>query len=565
MDHADSLHPGYLLLALAALIGSARLLGELARRFQQPAVLGELTAGVLLGPTVLGQVLPQWHATLFPTEGPNATVLTGIGTLAIVLFLLAAGMEVDLSIVWRQGQAALKVGVLGTVIPFAVGFAVAAFVPAALGIDTESNSTAFTLFFATAMAISALPVIAKTLMDLDLYRTDLGMIVVSAAILNDLIGWTIFAIVIGMLSPTSSGAGIALTVVLTLVFAIIMLTVGRWMVHRLLPFVQAYTHYPGGVLGLAVTLGLAGAAITEFIGIHAIFGAFLVGVALGDSSHLSERTRTLVDQFASFVFAPLFFASIGLRVNFIQHFDALLVLNVLLIAVVGKVLGAVWGARWAGLPTRTRWAIGFAMNARGAMEIILGTLALQAGIIQPPLFVALVVMAILTSSAAGPMIRRVLQRQRPHHLLSSLSSKLFLHRMQAETRRAAIRELADLAARHSSVDVNLIERLAWEREQTAATGIGCGVALPHARLDGIDKPIVIVGISEAGIAFDAPDGLAAQVVFLIVAPRSDPASMLELSAEISRLFRDGRCLEQLLRAKGYTEFLAALKTVRAAS
>jgi Kef-type K+ transport system membrane component KefB len=554
-------HLGIMFLSLALLIGVARVLGELARRFHQPAILGELLAGVLLGPTLLGWLAPQVQAFLFPSEGPNAVVLESIGSLAIVLFLLVAGMEVDLSIVWQQGRAALKVGTLGTVIPFAIGLLGAAIMPGALGRQVDADPTNFALFLATAMAISALPVIAKTLMDLDLYRTDLGMVVVSAAIFNDLIGWTIFALILGLMDTHGSTLGIAMTLGLTLLFAAATLTVGRWAMHRTIPYLQAYTHYPGGILGFAVTLGLLGAALTEFIGIHPIFGAFLVGIALGDSSHLSERTRVLIDEFISFVFAPLFFASIGLRVNFAAHFDATLVTLILTLATLGKLSGAVLGARWGGFPTRDQWAIGFAMNARGAMEIILGTLALEAGIINQRLFVAIVIMAIVTSAMSGPLIRRALMRRQSHRLLSFLSPKLLIRKMAAETSLDAIRELAAVAGQHAGLDASRVESLAWAREQTAATGIGHGVAIPHARLVNIRDPVVAVGVSEAGIDFDAPDGQPAHVVFLLVTPIADPAVQLDFSADISHMFREPHCLERVLRAATFTELLAALKTV----
>ena len=146
-----------MLLSLALLIGLARLLGELARRLHQPALLGELLAGVVLGPTVFGSLQPEWQTYLFPQMGPNALVLDGISSLAIVLFLLVAGMEVDLSIVLKQGRSALKVGTLATIIPFAIGILAATAMPRALGCQVEADPFVFTLFVATAVAISALP------------------------------------------------------------------------------------------------------------------------------------------------------------------------------------------------------------------------------------------------------------------------------------------------------------------------------------------------------------------------------------------------------------------------
>ncbi len=552
---------GILLLSLACLIGMARLLGELAKIFHQPTVLGELLAGVLLGPTVFGWLAPEWQAFLFPREGANAIALNGIGSVSIVLFLLVAGMEVDLSIVWRQGLSALKVGAVGTVVPFVVGLAAAYAAPQAFGREANADPWVFALFFATAMAISALPVIIKTLMDLDLYRTDLGMVVVSAAIFNDLIGWTVFALILAQISELGTGLGIAATLVLTLVFATFMLTIGRWLVHRTLPYLQAYTQYPGGVLGFAVTLGLLGAALTEFIGIHAIFGAFLVGIALGDSTHLQERTRVMIDEFISFIFAPLFFASIGLSVNFVQHFDLRLVVIALALACLGKLAGGIWGARWGGFPRREQWAIGLAMNARGAMEIILGTLALQSGIISQRLFVALVIMAIATSALSGPLIRLVLDTRRSWPLYAFLSSKLYIPDLQADSSYDAIRDLSNAIGLQYGLDAERICQVAWEREQLVATGVGHGLALPHARLAEIREPIVAIGISEPGIPFDAPDGQPAHIVFLLVTPLSDPSVQLDLSASIAHAFREPHCLERLLRAKNFTEFLATLRTI----
>ena len=550
-----------MLLALAALLGTARLLGTLAQRCRQPAVLGEILAGVLLGPTVLGTLAPEWQSFLFPQTGPNAIALSGITTLAVVMFLLVAGLEVDLSTVWKQGPTAIKVGVAGMVVPFALGLLCAATIPDFVGRHEGADPLIFTLFLATALAISALPVIAKTLMDLNLYRTDLGMVIISAAMIDDLTGWTIFAVILGMMDgATGHGPGVMESVLLTLLFAGLMLTGGRWLIHRALPFFQAHAQWPGGVLGFALTLAFLGAAFTEHIGIHAIFGAFFVGIAIGDSPHLREHSRVVIDQFVSFIFAPVFFASIGLKVNFFTDYDPLLTTLVVFIACAGKLGGAWLGARWAGMPTRERWAVGFAMNARGAMEIILGLLALQAGIIQPPLFVALVVMAIVTSLMSGPLMRWVLGLHRPPRLVTRLSPKLFRRSLAATSRREAVRELAALASDANGYDFAAIDRAVWEREEAAATGIGGGVAAPRAHIPGLKEPAIAVGISGAGIDFDAPDGRPAHVLFLILTPAEEPDLQLDLLSEIATVFGERRSVQRALRSKSYDEFLNALAT-----
>ncbi len=450
--------------ALAVLLGAARLLGQVAQWLHQPAVLGELLAGVLLGPTVLGTLAPGAFTFLFPAEGPNALALDAIANLAIVLFLLVAGMEVDLSTVWRQGKVAVWVGSVGIVIPFALGMFAAWLAPQMLGREPDADPLIFALFFGTAMSISALPVIIKTLFDLDMYRSDVGMVIVSAAMFNDVLGWTVFAVILGMLDPGSTDRFSApATIGLTLLFAATILTAGRWLNHKLLPYLQAYTHSPSGVLGYAFTMALLGAALTEWIGIHAIFGSFLVGIAIGDSSHLRERTRFIIDQFVSFIFAPVFFASIGLKVNFIDHFHWPVVLTVLGIACIGKLLGATLGAQWGGMTPREAWAIGVAMNARGAMEIILGVLALQAGLIDNRLFVALVVTAIVPSAMSGPVMQKVLRYRKPRKLNQAFSPKLFLPDLAATDRREAIHELTAAASAAAGFDLIAVECAALER------------------------------------------------------------------------------------------------------
>jgi len=545
-------------LSLGVLLGVARVLGELAQKLHQPAVVGELVAGVLLGPTVLGNIAPGLSAYLFPAAGPAAVALDAISTLAIALFLLVAGIEVDLSTLWRQGRVGGIVGIAAIVIPFLCGLATAWLVPQALGRQPEADPLIFALFFAIALSISALPVIAKTFMDMGLYRSDLGMVVISAAVFNDLFGWILFAVVLGLMGggPPGTGNSIALTTALTLAFTAAMLVLGRWLIHRALPYVQAYTRWPGGELSFALVLAILAAGFTEWIGIHAIFGAFLVGIAVGDSSHLRERSRVIIEQFVSFIFAPVFFASIGLRVNFLTHFDLSLVLTVLLIACVTKLAGGTLGARLGGMTPREAWAVGFAMNSRGAMEIILGLLALEAGIIRQRLFVALVVMAIITSMMSGPALRLLLRPARRRRLKDVLSSRLFLRGLRAASRRGAIRELTAAACEVSGLDPESVTAAVWAREEALSTGIGNGVALPHARLEGLREPVVAVAISEPGIDFDAPDDRPAHVIVLVLTPADDPSAQLDIAADLARLFREPSMFERTLRTRSFTEFRA---------
>jgi Kef-type K+ transport system membrane component KefB/mannitol/fructose-specific phosphotransferase system IIA component (Ntr-type) len=553
-----------LMLGLASLLGCARVLGELARRFGQPAVLGEILAGVLLGPTALGALAPDVGSFLFPPTGPNAIVLHGMSTFAVVLFLLVAGMEVDLSTILRLRRSAAIIGCSSLLIPFTMGATLGGVFPIAMGRETAADGLTFSLFLGVAMSISALPVIAKTLMDLNLFRTDLGMMVIATAIFLDLVGWTVFAVVLGLMNPSSASGtsgSIAMTVLAAIGFVALMLTVGRWSFHRSLPWIQANTSWPMGVLAFALTMGLLAAATTEAIGMHAIFGAFLAGVALGDSPHMREKARRTLEQFVASVFAPIFFASIGLKVNFLTHFDPLLTATVVGVACAGQILGGSTGAKLAGFPKRHAWAIGFALNARGAMEIVLATLAMQSGLISERLFVALVTMALLTSLVAGPAIQRVLKRRKPTRFAGSISAKCFLAELRGENPEEVVRELA---ASLSKINDRLIpddaSRAVLTREAIMPTGLTNGVAVPHARLAALDRPIVAVGISRHGVDFRAHDGQPSRLIFLVLTPESAAESQLELLADIAKTFSDRTVARAATECRTFTEFMALINT-----
>ncbi|MBF0170110.1 MAG: cation:proton antiporter [Nitrospinae bacterium] len=544
------------LLALGALLGAARILGESARRIGQPAVVGEILAGILLGPTVAGTFAPEFFSFINPT--PNAALfLNGFALVAVVLFTLVAGLEVELASVWRQGRAALGVSLGGIAAPFAIGVVFAGTLPEFLGRPDGVAPLLYTLFFATALSISALPVIAKTLMDLNIYRTDIGMTVIASAMFDDLFGWSVFALLLGMMGISGGRFTAGETVGLTLLFAALALTVGRWAINASLPWLNRHTTWPGGVIGFAVSLALIAAAFTEWIGIHAVFGSFIAGIALGDSPHLRQKTKQTIEHFVSFIFAPLFFASIGLKVNFAVNFDLALTAVVLVIACVGKILGCAYGARRAGVKSNEAWAIGFGMNARGAMEIVLATLALQYGVIGQPMFVALVIMALVTSVISGPAMRRLLDMSKARTLLDYFSEALFVPALAGRTPEEVIGELSALAAEETGLDGEVIRTGALARERIVPTGLDNGVAIPHARLAGLRAPVICVGISEGGIDFNARDGQDAQLVFLILTPQGDDKAQITILAGLSRLLSKAPVREALKRIDSFH----ALRTV----
>ncbi|WP_017730335.1 cation:proton antiporter [Nafulsella turpanensis] len=394
-----------LLLQLSIILLAGRLMAELARRFNQPAVVGEIFAGILLGPTVFGMLAPDTFNAFFQAGGASFLVFEGVIQVSVILLLFIAGLEVELQLVWAQGKQALSTSIMGLIFPLAIGFVFPFYFSEFFDQGAEAETFTFALFVGTAMSISALPVIARILMDLGIFRSKVGMLVISAAMINDLLGWLIFSVIISMMGTSGSHMSLEATILLTLAFTVFMLTIGKKLINRVLPVINRRFAWPGGVLSLSLSACFLASAFTEYIGIHAIFGAFILGVALGDSAHMPERAKEIVHQFINNIFAPIFFVSIGLKVNFIQNFNLWLVLAVLIIAFVGKVVGSGLGARWGGLEKRESVAVGFGMNARGAMEIILGLVALENGIIGEQFFVALVIMAIITSVMSGPLMK----------------------------------------------------------------------------------------------------------------------------------------------------------------
>jgi Kef-type K+ transport system membrane component KefB/mannitol/fructose-specific phosphotransferase system IIA component (Ntr-type) len=557
MDHLTPHDVMVVFLALAALLASAKTAGEIVKKFNQPAVLGEIIAGILLGPTVLGQYQPSVYALLFPHSGPVAFVLDGVTAISVVFFLLTAGIEIDLASIFRQGKSALLVSLLGMIIPFVFGFVAAWAFPKFLGADDSASPIVFALFIGTALSISALPVVARILMDLGLLRTDMGTIVMSSAMFDDLAGWILFGLVLGMMNPNAdSGHGIRHTIILVLGFAVLMLTVGRWLIHRILPFIQAHTTWPGGVLGFIFSLTLASAAFAEYAGIHAVFGAFITGAAVGESPHLRERTSEHIHQIVTNVFAPLFFASIGLHTNFVTNFHLEVTLVILGVACLGKVVGAGWGARLGGMDRRTAIGVGLAMNARGAMEMILGILALQAGLIHEPMFVAIVVMALVTSLFSAPAIRLLLQGKKSASLKEIVSSELFFTNLTSDTKNGVLREMCEKAAPLVGNSPERFFRIVSERERVTNSGWRFGVAVPYARVDGLLRPLVAIGKTEKGIDFSSRDGRPARLIVLILTP--DNHSQQALLSDAGQLFSHKEMVDRALAAKSFVELVAAL-------
>jgi mannitol/fructose-specific phosphotransferase system IIA component (Ntr-type) len=340
---------------------------------------------------------------------------------------------------------------------------------------------------------------------------------------------------------------------------LVALLVGRPLVGRLIAGFQVYRHAgPRRDLTLLVLLALFGASFTQWAGIHAVFGGFVVGVVVGDAPQLREPTRVIVHDFVTNIFAPVFFASLGLRADFVRSFDPGLCALVFVVASGAKVIGCTLGSRIGGMRWRPSAAVGFGLNARGAMEIILALLALEAGLLRVQVFVALVVMALATSLVSGPMMKWMLRGVDEELLPVLLRRGAWVRRLQATTAGSAIEELgAALKERLGAIEARAV-RAVLDREATASTGLGDDVAVPHAVVAGLAQPMVALGFAPDGIDFNAPDGQPARIIFLLLIPPRAHDQEVRILAQIARAALESQARERLLKASSLPDVLALL-------
>jgi Kef-type K+ transport system membrane component KefB len=396
-------------LQMFVILAACRLVGMAARRLGQPQVVGEMVAGVLIGPSLLGLVWPALQQWVFPGESMKVLYVGAQLGIGLYMFLVGAGFKHELF--RSRMRSALAVSLSGMVVPFALAAVLALWLRSVPGLFAERATTwQAILFLGAAMAITAFPMLARIIHERGLTGTALGTLALAAGCIDDAAAWCVLAVVLA----TFSGGGLAAlqTVLGGALYALIVLTVGRRLLARLETAVQRADGVTPGVLSVVLMLFMVGSWITDTIGIHTVFGGFILGVALPRGRLTLELTRQL-EPFAVVFLLPMFFTFSGLntRLDMIDSPLLLLIaLSVLVVACLGKGVACWAAARWNGDDQRTALAVGTLMNARGMMELILVNIGLQHGIIQTPLFSVLVLMAIVTTLMAPPVFELVYGR-----------------------------------------------------------------------------------------------------------------------------------------------------------
>jgi len=342
----------------------------------------------------MGTTAPTFHFDLLPLFGESSQILQTVSYLGLTAFVFTAGLEIELTGIWRQRRSTLITSISGIILPFALGYGVVVLLPGLWSIPS-GDTRIFALFMGTALSISALPVIARILIDLDLLKEGLGGIIMGAATINDIIGWSIFALILSSLNSNSN-----LRLNLSLTIGVLLLTACIFCLAAKNEALQKSAIWEIFIDITALAMLIAAIA-SEFLGAHGIFCAFLAGAILSQRRARRDLILKKIYFPVMVILAPIYFCSIGIETNFIDYFDLAIVLLVFTVACIGKILGAGLAAAASGVEGRKAMAIGFGLNARGAMEIVLASAALGYGLIDESVFVALVVMALATTAISG--------------------------------------------------------------------------------------------------------------------------------------------------------------------
>lgn len=400
-----------LLLQLVVIIATARVCGLLLRYVGQPPVIGEMAAGIVLGPIVLGALFPDFHAQLFAPE--SLPGLSSLATLGLVLFMFIVGVELR----WPEGvrqqfKAAGSVGVLSVLVPMALGVAISPALYPSLAPDGVPFWP-FALFMAAAMSITAFPIMARILKERGMTHGRLGRLSLASAAIADVLAWILLALVVALIGAGDGYAGFVRIIVGLAVLCALVFGALRPLYARLLAL-HAADGCPGGMVLAALFVGLfACAAVTDWLQLHAVFGAFLFGACLPRDDRLLATLIERTEHVAVIVLMPIFFALAGLHTTGDAFVGAGLGAMGLILAaaVVGKIAGGAAGARMAGLGWRDSLAVGSLMNARALMELIVIKVGLDAGVIGQQGFTMLLVMAIVTTVMTGPLLTLFLGRR----------------------------------------------------------------------------------------------------------------------------------------------------------
>src|ERR1700754_3462110 len=398
-----------LLMQIVVVLAVAGLFSRLFRRIGQPPVMGEMIAGIVLGPSVLGYFFPQVMSFLFPPASMETLRL--LSQIGVVLFMFIVGMELNVRHVKEKGSAAVMISHASIIVPFVLGTSLALFLYHGLA-PPGTSFTAFALFIGVAMSITAFPVLARILDDRGLSQTVLGSIAITCAAVDDVTAWCILALVIAIVRSTGVVVSLS-TILFALIFVLTMLFIVRPGLGRIFGDRVYGRREDRRLVGSMLMLVLLCALITETIGLHALFGAFMAGVIMPASENFRTFLKDKIESFSATALLPLFFAFTGLRTEIallIYWNSWAICLLIILVATTGKLVGSMMMSRWTGMNWSNSFAIGVLMNTRGLIELVVLNIGYDLGILSGRIFAMMVIMALVTTFITGPLLSIVIPR-----------------------------------------------------------------------------------------------------------------------------------------------------------
>ncbi|NLL12037.1 MAG: PTS transporter subunit EIIA [Fibrobacter sp.] len=553
----EALAENYILLFLLQfflLLVFSRLMDLLFTKIRQPTVTGDVLVGVILGPSILGRFWPSVYQKIFPSDPLQVAMLDTVAWIGIFFLLLVTGLEVNFSRVWKHRGKAAWIAISDIVIPILFSAIILFFLPSRYLINPEQRFL-FVFFISTIMTISAMPVSIRVMHDLKLLRTDLGFLTISALSINDIAGWIVFTIILGMFAHGSPDLSFVLWLVIsTAIFLFLATTAGKKLIGKILSLIQRKSiEASGPALSVVLSAGLLFGTITQQIGIHGLFGFFVAGLVAGEAVDLPEKTRFTIDQFVSSVFIPIFFANIGLKIDLFKSFDFFLVILFVVMGITARFLGAYIGVKIARIPKAQHWPISALHTPGGEMHIVVGTIALDLQLINEMVFVAIIVSAIVSTLTLGPALSLMIKRIVPSKTVQIPPEAVL--EITDKSKLEAIKSLSESAAKIVGISADAIYQRAKNREEGMSTGMEKCIAIPHARITDLKKSAVIFGRSKKGIEWNTPDGLPAKLIFLIVTPFDQADTQLQIY----------RQLVSVLLKKEYRETIIATSSIRRAT
>ncbi len=543
---------------LGLIVLAARLFGEFAKRLNLPILVGEVVAGIVLGPAVFGKFLPGWQSFVFPQSGAHNDLLEGISWLCAFFLLLLTGLEIDFQASLKHGKQNILTSLLGFLFPFLSILALSNFLPASF-YKNPAAAHYTNLLLATALSVASVPVIGKILFDLKIFRSNVGLNIITSSVLSDIWEWSTLLVIIALATHESLTVfGILKPLLAMFLFLTAAFTFGRLAIDKIFDFLDIKAEDAAAVLAFLFSLTLLNGTISHLLGIHVVFGAFITGLAVGESNRITPYMRQSIQDFIFGIFAPIFFALIGMQLRFDMSQSWIYFLILFFVASLGKISGAFLGALFGGIGRKNALAVGCGLNTQGAMGVVVALIGVDLGLFGKDLFSIIVMISIVSSLLVGPLLKWSMRGVR-RPLVKYFTPKHIFLNVSGQNKHEVIDQMVRLMRGRSIVeDSELVRKSIWQREESLSTAIGDGVALPHARIANFKTPILCFFKLSKPVDFDSPDNVPVQLLFLGLTDSNDDGMQLNLISQVARFLSAPDHRRRLLSSEREEEIYSIL-------